>query len=267
MFFFDMPDEYEAFVDKFRAKRTTDDCYTPRAVYEAVAGWVSERYGADRARFVRPFWPGEDFRARQYEPEEIVVDNPPFSIFAKITRFYAERRIPFFLFGPTLTIFSADTRCCVIPCGVSITYANGAVVNTSFATNLEAEDLRIATRPDLYAAVEQADREARIAKAELPRYDFPDHVVTAAMAYRWARYGIEVEIRRGECAKIHELDEMRAEGRGIFGHGYLLSDDAAARKAEAERLTAERAAAERAAVRRWRLSERERGIIRALGRE
>lgn len=28
--------EYEAFVDKFKPKLTTDDCYTPPEVYEVV---------------------------------------------------------------------------------------------------------------------------------------------------------------------------------------------------------------------------------------
>ena len=34
--------EYEAFVDKFKPKLTTDDCYTPPEVYEVVKRrWIS----------------------------------------------------------------------------------------------------------------------------------------------------------------------------------------------------------------------------------
>lgn len=29
--------EYDAFVEKFKPKKTTDDCYTPANVYDAVA--------------------------------------------------------------------------------------------------------------------------------------------------------------------------------------------------------------------------------------
>lgn len=29
-------DEYRAFVDKFKPRKTTDDCYTPDNVYQAV---------------------------------------------------------------------------------------------------------------------------------------------------------------------------------------------------------------------------------------
>lgn len=40
---------YQAFVDKFKPKKTTDDCYTPANIYEAVAAWVAEEYHRDRA--------------------------------------------------------------------------------------------------------------------------------------------------------------------------------------------------------------------------
>ena len=39
--------EYRAFVDKFKHKKTTDDCYTPPAVYEAIKGWACREYGID----------------------------------------------------------------------------------------------------------------------------------------------------------------------------------------------------------------------------
>lgn len=51
-------DEYNEFLDKFEVKKTTDDCYTPDGVYNAVAEWVAKEYKADKKRFVRPFYPG-----------------------------------------------------------------------------------------------------------------------------------------------------------------------------------------------------------------
>ena len=39
---------YDQFVDKFKPKLTTDDCYTPAAVYDAVAGWVAKEYKLDQ---------------------------------------------------------------------------------------------------------------------------------------------------------------------------------------------------------------------------
>ena len=41
---------YEEFVDKFKPKKTTDDCYTPGAIYEVVKDWAikeMDRGGAD----------------------------------------------------------------------------------------------------------------------------------------------------------------------------------------------------------------------------
>lgn len=31
---------YEEFVDKFKPKKTTDDCYTPDVIYKAVKDWA-----------------------------------------------------------------------------------------------------------------------------------------------------------------------------------------------------------------------------------
>lgn len=86
---------YEQFVDKFKQKKTTDDCYTPAAVMDVVNEYVEHRYNVSRETFVRPFWPGGDYESEDYTGK-IVVDNPPFSILAKILRFYQERDVPFF---------------------------------------------------------------------------------------------------------------------------------------------------------------------------
>lgn len=32
--------KYDDFVKKFQPKKTTDDCYTPEAVYDVVLDWV-----------------------------------------------------------------------------------------------------------------------------------------------------------------------------------------------------------------------------------
>ena len=256
--------EYQAFVDKFKPKKTTDDCYTPEPVYDAIADFVAVEYGIERTRFVRPFWPGGDYKAFDYAPDAVVVDNPPFSILAEIVAWYAERGIRFFLFAPTLTLFSSSSSssCAAIPCGVQITYENGAYVNTSFLSNLEPEDVRIHTMPRLYEAVKAAN-DANLAETrkELPKYVYPDEVLTAAAAYRLCKYGQELVFTQAETERIGALDAQKESDASIFGSGYLLSSRAAAERAAAERAAAERAAAERAAAEHWQLSEREREII------
>lgn len=51
-------EEYQEFLDKFEAKHTTDDCYTPEKVYDAVKEWVADEYDLSPKDFVRPFYPG-----------------------------------------------------------------------------------------------------------------------------------------------------------------------------------------------------------------
>lgn len=69
--------DYGAFVEKFKAKRTTDDCYTPAPVMEAVERYVRTHYDVDGRPFVRPFYPGGDFQNFDYPEDCVVVDNPP----------------------------------------------------------------------------------------------------------------------------------------------------------------------------------------------
>lgn len=89
---------YDEFVDKFKPKLTTDDCYTPPLVYEAVLKWCRDNIDMGDAEVVRPFYPGGDYQSYDYPDGYIVMDNPPFSIFAEIRRWYQERGIRYFLF-------------------------------------------------------------------------------------------------------------------------------------------------------------------------
>ena len=82
----DVFNDYDGFIEKFKPKKTTDDCYTPPAVYDAILGWLRENANIEGREIVRPFYPGGDFERYEYPEGCIVVDNPPFSIFAKICR-------------------------------------------------------------------------------------------------------------------------------------------------------------------------------------
>ena len=68
-------EEYQQFLEKFKQKKTTDDCYTPTEVYDAVAKWVSDTYNIDRRHFERPFYPGGDYKNAEYPKGCVVVDN------------------------------------------------------------------------------------------------------------------------------------------------------------------------------------------------
>lgn len=87
---------FEDFCEKFKPKKTTDDCYTPPTIYEVIKNWACKEYGIDPDKIVRPFYPGGDYENFDYAPDAVVLDNPPFSILAQICEFYLERGIPFF---------------------------------------------------------------------------------------------------------------------------------------------------------------------------
>lgn len=253
---------YEEFVEKFKPKKTTDDCMTPPLIYETVRDWACKEYNINPASIVRPFWPGGDYESFDYPDGCVVLDNPPFSILTRICEFYLERGIPFFLFAPSLTAFSSIKlfdRMNHIICGANITYENGANVLTAFVTSYGG-DIVAQTAPDLGAAVKTAaDTLRREKAAQLPKYDYPDHVVTAALMQRYSNYGVEWKIRSGDCVPVRALDEQKEHGKTIFGGGLLLSDRVAT-----ERAAAEKAAAEKAAAHKWRLSDREKAIVNRM---
>ena len=99
-------------------------------------------------------------------------------------------------------------------------------------------------------------------KTEIPKYNYPQNVCSAARLQYISRHGVELKIRAQDTCFIRALDaQKQAEGRAIYGAGFLLSDSAAAEKAAAEK-----AAAEKANVRTWELSERELQIVAGLGK-
>ena len=255
-------DEYQEFLEKFKLKKTTDDCYTPAPVYDAVARYVEETYGVSRAKFVRPFYPGGDYQNEDYPEGCVVVDNPPFSIMSEILRFYDRKGVRFFLFAPTLTLFSSAFAgsCTALPCALAVIYENGASVNTSFLTNLEPKGIRLRSAPKLYAMVQEGvDEFTKTLRKQLPKYSYPPHIITSPWVGALSRLGIDFVVPVAESEGISGLDAQKASGKAIYGKGYIVSDAVKAEREKAEREKAEREKAER-----WELSDRERMIIQRL---
>lgn len=256
--------DYDGFVEKFKPKKTTDDCYTPAEVYEVVVEYVEERFGVDRCDIVRPFWPGGDYQEFDYRDGCCVVDNPPFSILSEILRFYLDHGIKFFLFCPVLTsLSSADAlRVTTIACDARITYDNGAVVHTGFVTNM-CSDVVIESSPYLGRAVTAAsDAAAGRSVSGRARYDYPDAVVTAARMLYLSAHGVRLAVRRDECCRIRSLDAQRAGGKAIYGGGLLLSRAAERAMSSAMSNAMSNAVRERIT---WPLSDRELAVQRMLG--
>ena len=78
--------DYDSFVAKFSVAnaKTTDDCYTPKDVYEAVVEYVSTITDMSGKQILRPFYPGGDYMNAEYPEDGVVIDNPPFSMFTKM---------------------------------------------------------------------------------------------------------------------------------------------------------------------------------------
>jgi hypothetical protein len=266
--------EYQEFVKKFEAKRTTDDCYTPDVVYDAVAEWVASEYNVSRANFVRPFYPGGDYQKERYKPTDIVVDNPPFSIMSEILKFYKANGIKFFLFGPHLTLFSntsADFTC--LPIGVPITYKNGANVNTSFVTNMEPEEIRFRSEPRLYAVVKAATMEYRkeISNKQAD-YAYDKHLFLTSHLCTMSLLGYDFKVTRDECELISKLHSQEGKDTAIFGHAYIVGEAAYQRRMEFEKERAqleaqkliERAKEKEERTTIWPMSDVEWNIIKRL---
>ena len=257
---------YNEFVKKFEPKKTTDDCYTPPAVYDAVKAWAVKEYGINEAEIVRPFYPGGDYENYDYSGGAVVVDNPPFSLISKIIDFYQERNVPFFLFCPGLTFFSTMVgrpEITGVIIETNVVYDNGASVPTCFLTNLDDVNV-IRTAPDLNRKIKEIQESD---KASLPKYAYPNEVVNANRLKKLVRAGVKFEIPKNGCHMIRRLDAQRPIKKAIFGAGMLINSERAQEFAAAERAAAERAAAERAAAERahvFELSESERAIINKL---
>ena len=244
-------ENYQDFLDKFETPLTTDDCYTPPAVYDAVLNFVGTITNLNGKKVERPFVPGGDYERYPYTDRSVVIDNPPFSLMSKILRFYSERQIPFFLFAPALTLFSAaDCDLTYIVSDSDIEYENGAKVRTGFITNL-IPDLRIWCCPQLRDAIIDAQPDEDKSKQG---FVYPDNIVTSAILGKITKRSIELKIRKRSCEYLRDSDSANEQGRALYGGGFIMSDRAAA----------ERAAAERAAATRLNLSPREKDIIARL---
>lgn len=89
-------EDYDGFVAKFKPRKTTDDCYTPQPVYDAVLGWLRENADIEGREIVRPFWPGGDYEHYDYPDGCVVVDNPPFRYLQRCADFFSPATYPFF---------------------------------------------------------------------------------------------------------------------------------------------------------------------------
>lgn len=241
-------EDYEAFVAKFdkNAPKTTDDCYTPQAIYDAVLEWLGERVDLKGRSIVRPFYPGGDYVNYEYSKNCVVVDNPPFSMIASICRFYLANNINYFLFAPGLTLFSLILKGnCDVVIKTAIKYHNGANVATGFKTNL-FNDLSVLLAPSLDKKIAAASPQPK------KTVKMPFNVISSALLRK--AVGVEdIEIKPKDLVYINKLDA----GVKIYGGGYFVSTRLAKRSWRADFDNDGR----------YELSAREKDIIKKLDKD
>lgn len=228
--------DYVDFVNKFEGGKTTDDCYTPPAVFDAVEKWVRKQYKIpDTIKTLRPFRPGGDYQTEDYSGDVVVIDNPPFSIAAEIYRWYIAHGVKFFLFcnGLTTLKVSVKRRLTFLPIFVNIIYENGANVNTCFITNMDDEDVALRCSGSLRQAVNDAQSEQ---SKELSKYLRPRNLKIATDFTVMSRLGGEEVFRRDSVEPV-----TKACGTQIFGGAVIVSDRVAKKLDDAKKEYAETA--------------------------
>lgn len=247
--------DYSTFVDKFKPKKTTDDCYTPPAVYRAVLDYVSTLTDLRGVEIIRPFFPDADYESINYPKNCIVVDNPPFSIVTKICRYYIKHNVKFFLFCPHLTAFSSDLDVTHIITNSDIIYENGANVKTAFVTNV-LQDEKVIGCVHLHDKIKEAQKDDSKKK---PKYKYPNNVLTVSDVAYCVSKGIPLVVNKNETSHCRGLDSQKKHKKAIFGSGFLISDSAAAKAAAAKA-----AAKSKQLEIEWKLSKKERSVIEYL---
>lgn len=257
-------EDYDGFVEKFKPKLTTDDCYTPPQIYEIIKNWAVEKYGLQGRTILRPFKPGGDYEAEEYPEGCVVIDNPPFSILRKIKDFYIANHVDFVLFAPTLTLFSStDNVVNYVQVNAPIRYHNGAIVNTSLVTNLG--DNFIETAPDLRRRIVETQKKSGVKFNTVAKYVYPEHVISSALLDKYVKHVQPFALKRSEAYFVRTLDSQRAtKKKGIYGGGYLISSNAVKRLRECLQSPLSEGCTSSEHPTKWELSEREKQIIKDL---
>jgi len=255
--------DYESFLAKFADNpKTTDDCFTPKDVYEAVVQYVGTIVDLSDKQILRPFFPGGDYEHADYPDNGIVIDNPPFSMFTEIVKFYSAREIPFFLFGQGKTIMSCTKYCTAVIVSDLLTYENGARIYTNFASNLFGDTL-VTTAPKLNDLIFSCP--SQNVKANLASYNYPPELLSFSQMQTICRGGVEFSVKRNECQIVKNLDNHPKQ---LFGEHILLSSAKAEEKESAKALAQEQAEHQRLAQREAMevipLSPRERRIVERI---
>lgn len=205
--------DYAAYVKKFLPNYvyTTDDTFTPPKVYQAVIDWLTMEGKTQGRRILRPFYPGGDFEAIDYQPGDFVVDNPPFSQMSRIVRFYQEHKIDFFLFyDRRYSLSYLRDGLTLIYINEGIEFENGALIVPAFVTNVFDGSAVYSSK-----TLNEMIKAGQVKQTE-PRNEYPDDVFSFTIFEKIAKLRDYI-IPHGNIARVKKLIDKSGRVWSTFG--------------------------------------------------
>ena len=217
---------YKYCVKNGRNINSTDECYTPPAVYDTVLDYAVDRYNLQGKHVVRPFIPGGDYQRYVYDKNDVVIDNPPFSITTKIAKWYIDRNIPFFLFvnglyGVSLSRgLHGKATVIVTNANVSFPYKDTEKrIKLGFVTNLEPKNIIIRGDATLTNRLN-----GLVTKKSFKRFHYPDNFLKNNDILTALQRNVELQLTTDNCLFEDNLDYHKSQRVRVFGGGYLVDD-------------------------------------------
>lgn len=218
---------YNYCVTNGRNINTPDECYTPPAVYDAVLDYAVDRYNLQGKHIVRPFIPGGDYQKYVYDKNDVVIDNPPFSMTTKIVNWYIDHNIPFFLFINGLYGVSLSRglhgKATVIVTDANVSFdnkVNEKRIKLGFVTNLEAKNIILRGDATLTNRLN-----GLVKKKSLNKFKYPANMITNSNVLKALHHGVELKLTTNNCFFEDNLDYNKEHKlTDVHGGCYLVDD-------------------------------------------
>lgn len=219
---------YKYCITNGRNINTTDECYTSPEVYDTVLKYAVERYHLKGKHIVRPFVPSGNYQQYVYDKNDVVIDNPPFSMTTKITNWYIDHDIPFFLFINGLYGVSLSRglhgKATVIATNANVSFyhkPNNKVIKLGFVTNLEPKNIVI--RGDVALTSKLNDL---VKKKPLNKYKYPENTIKNSDILTAICRGVELKLTTNNCLFKDNLDYHKEHKlTDVYGGCYLVDDN------------------------------------------
>lgn len=253
---------YKYCITNGRNIHTADECYTSPEVYDTVLKYVIERYHLQGKHIVRPFVPGGNYQQYVYDKNDVVIDNPPFSMTTEITKWYINHDIPFFLFINGIYAVSLSRglhgKATVIATNANVSFwhkPNNKVIKMGFVTNLEPKN--IVLRGDVALTDKLNDL---VKKKTLNKFKYPKNIIRNSDVSTAINRGVELQLTTDNCLFENNLDyHKKHKLSDVHGGCYLVDDNVYNEyKAAMEKVLPH--------THHVTLSEREMGIVKKLNK-